>query len=294
MVYFGNQTFVHCAEEQKRYEECSSLLICVSESSTHHTFMKKAFPSDYYRVGSSFEEIKKMLFNDTCNALAFDKSALLGTAKNDEAQSKGFVFGDVMKTKEPLAFVTRNNDREFSDIVNWVMQALFFGEEQGLTKDMSYCENYSSMTFYHATDLGLMNAVHCVGNYAELYDGGEIRGMNQINVGTGMLYAIPFGNLDKDTGGAVGPDTSNTLEKIRNAGILNCGVVDSDGVDGTDKTDNRVLDMGLQFCRTLGENYDVPPASCFWIYPYISTNPSFNLCTHVFSHFIYSGSFAQW
>jgi len=34
-------------------------------------------------------------------------------------------MGTEMKTKEPLAIMTCNDDEEFSDIVNWVFQALF-------------------------------------------------------------------------------------------------------------------------------------------------------------------------
>jgi len=102
-------------------------------------------------TGSSLEDIKNILFNGTCNVLAFDKSALLGTAKSDKARDKGFVFGEVMKTKEPLAFATRNGDREFSDIVNWVIQALFFDEEQDLKKKPSLYQNYTNMAFYYAS-----------------------------------------------------------------------------------------------------------------------------------------------
>jgi len=43
--------------------------------------------------------------------------------------------GDKLMTKEPLSIVTRNNDREFSDVINWVVHSLFYGEEQGMTKD---------------------------------------------------------------------------------------------------------------------------------------------------------------
>ena len=50
-----------------------------------------------------------------------------------------YVVGEKMMTKEPNAFVTRSDDREFSDAVNWALQALIWGEEQGLTKDLTLC-----------------------------------------------------------------------------------------------------------------------------------------------------------
>ena len=151
MVYFGNQTFVHCAEEQKRYDECSSLLICVKSSTTHYDFLKSftSFPSDYFKVGSSLEEITEMLFNGACNALAHEKSFMQNVALlNDGIRDGTFILGNKMKTKEPHAIITRNNDRELSDIINWVVQALFFGEEQGITNDLKLCQDYSELTLY--------------------------------------------------------------------------------------------------------------------------------------------------
>ncbi|KAL7526276.1 hypothetical protein ACHAXR_002496, partial [Thalassiosira sp. AJA248-18] len=91
-------------------------------------------------------------------------------------------------------------------IINWVLQALFYGEEHGLAKDPTLCQKSTRVTLNDVSDLDFLNAVHCVGNYGEIFDR-ELnnRGMNQINNGTGMLYAIPLGNLDKD--GAVGPSS---------------------------------------------------------------------------------------
>jgi len=66
MLYYGEETFVHCAEEQKRYDECSSLMICVTSGTTHYDFLKTAFPSDYYKLNESYEEITNMLFDGTC------------------------------------------------------------------------------------------------------------------------------------------------------------------------------------------------------------------------------------
>ena len=108
------------------------------------------------------------------------------------------MLGDKLMTKEPLAIVTRNDNREFTDITNWVVQALFYGEEQGLTKDSSLYQNYTNLTS-RVSELNFLNAVYCVGNYGEIVDGDKPnRGMNQFNDGTtGMLYAIPFGAMKK-------------------------------------------------------------------------------------------------
>mmetsp|Transcript_35231 Transcript_35231/g.61868 ORF Transcript_35231/g.61868 Transcript_35231/m.61868 type:complete len:476 (-) Transcript_35231:287-1714(-) len=247
MAYFGNENLVECAEKQQRYDDCSPLLICAGQESTSHDFVQSSFPSDFLMVSSSLDEMTEMLWNDTCNVIATDRSYLLNLASSDENSDRKFIVGNMLLTKEPLAIVTRNNDREFSDIINWVVQALFYGEEQGLTKNSSLCQNYTNLTSHHVSDLNFMNAVYCVGNYGEIIFDGEQnnRGMNQINNGTtGMLYATPFGDLKNENGYFFSSNTRDALlDNIRNAqGSLNCGVVVPDDFH---------VGMSVEYCRTL-------------------------------------------
>jgi len=165
--------------------------------------------------------------------------------------------GSKMMTKDPLAVVTRNNDREFSDITNWVVQALLYGEEQGITQDLTRCQNYTNLTS-HVSDLNFLNAVYCVGNYIELYDGESDldqsnRGMDQLNNGTGMLYAIPFGDLEsKDYGTSILATDDSILDKLRNdQGVLNCVVCVPDvSMEGI-MTNDKLVGMSVDYCRTL-------------------------------------------
>jgi len=256
MAYFGNENLVECAEKQQRYDDCSPLLICAGQESTSHDFVQSSFPSDFLMVSSSLDEMTEMLWNDTCNVIATDRSYLLNLASSDENSDRKFIVGNMLLTKEPLAIVTRNNDREFSDIINWVVQALFYGEEQGLTKDSSLCQNYSNLTSHHVSDLNFMNAVYCVGNYGEIISEVEQnhRGMNQINNGTtGMLYATPFGELENEDGDLITSTTGDTiLDNIRmEQGSLNCGVVFPDDFDGEITTSDKLVGMSVEYCRTL-------------------------------------------
>ena len=184
-----------------RYGKCSSLRICVEYSTTHYDFLEASFPSNFIMVGSTFEESMEMLLNNTCNVVATDRSNRLNLSTRDGSSGMKFIVGNKLMTKEPLAIVTRNNDREFSDITNWVVHALYYGEEQGLMKNSSLCQNYPALTSHHVSDLNFMNAVYCVGNYGEIIFDVEKknRGMNQINNGTtGMVYATPFGKIEDD------------------------------------------------------------------------------------------------
>jgi len=134
-----------------------------------------------------------------------------------------------------------------------VVQALFYGEEQGLTKSSSLCQNYTDMT-RSLSGLNFLNAVYCVGNYGEILHGDDNnRGANQINNGTtGMLYAIPFGELQPE----IDHDherisiNSTILHKMRNNGTLNCGVIDPGGHDSAE-VDKTLVGMSVDYCHTL-------------------------------------------
>lgn len=133
MVYVGQPTFVKCAEEGRRFGECTELKICVESSTTWQDTVKDLFPSIYIEVASTQEELISFLDLGICNVAGYEgpmKQYLAGI---------GYVVGEKMMTKEPNAFVTRSDDREFSDAVNWALQALIWGEEQGLTKDLTLC-----------------------------------------------------------------------------------------------------------------------------------------------------------
>jgi len=259
MAYSGDESFVKCAEEGKRFDECASLLICASEGSTSLDFVQSSFPYNFIVVGDSNQENEKRRSNGTCNVIADDRSFLLdrvtpGNETTNNGDANVVIVGDKFFTKEPLAIVTRNNDREFSDIVNWVLHALFYGEEQGLSKDASLCQNYTKLTPHNVSDLNFMNAVHCVGNYGELLNSSNNnRGMNQINDGsTGMLYAVPFGQLNYENDHLSIFATDDTLlDSIREKGSLNCGVVVPEYFAGEVVNSSALVGMSVDYCRTL-------------------------------------------
>eukprot|EP00984_Skeletonema_dohrnii_P020562 scaffold10040_cov128-Skeletonema_dohrnii-CCMP3373.AAC.1 len=221
MKYAGDETFIECAENKKRYGICSSLSICVHADSTPLEYVADAFPKAFYTTTSSADETVIMMDNGTCNVVATELSLIFGSTHH---------VGDKQFTKEPHAFVTRNTDREFSDVVNWVLQALFYGEEQDLTKNATLCGNTTNVTSV-ASELNYLNAVYCVGSYKDVYQFPGRRGMNGINNGTKMHYPIPFGDLDYAADVETqdwenfGPRPNSTFSDIIIDGKLNCGVV---------------------------------------------------------------------
>merc|ERR1719401_1722706 len=120
-----------------------------------------------------------MIRNGTCTVLAGTKSVLLNVASvllnvapvllnvasTGIFSDLNFTVGRNTMTKEPLSIVTRSNDAEFSDVVNWVVHALHFGEEQRIARNSSLCRSYMN-----ASDIDFLNAVYCVGNYEKIYN----------------------------------------------------------------------------------------------------------------------------
>jgi general L-amino acid transport system substrate-binding protein len=219
MVYAGNETFVDCAETTKRYGICSSLSICVFVDSVSFEYLASNFPPDFYSTSSSMDEMILMMANGTCNVVASELSLILGSKELNHG------VGNRQFTKQPLSFVTRNNDREFSDVVNWILQALFYGAEQGLTKNSTLCSNSTNVTSV-ASELNFLDAVYCVGSYTNLHP--HSRGMNRINNGTMMHNPVPFGDLDyvgNEDMPDFGPRPNSTFSGIIIDGKLSCGVV---------------------------------------------------------------------
>jgi hypothetical protein len=61
-----------------------------------------------------------MYRNGTCNVIAGDRQATI--ARMFTANLTDAVAGNITFTNEPLAIVSRNDESEWSDIVNWCVQ----------------------------------------------------------------------------------------------------------------------------------------------------------------------------
>ena len=260
-AYIGlNETLVRCAEKKERFGDCRSLYICVSSMTTHETHIRNVFPSDFY-VSVNREAKLKDLLNGTCNViygeLAFEKIVEL----EKEAGRDAYLAGDP-KLIEPHAVVTRSemaNDREFGDIVTWTIMALIYGEAHNITKDPSKCRPYEELPTNPA-DLDYMKAVHCVGNYGEIFSGFDgfsmnddgrlftnVTSMNRLNTGQAMMREIPFGDMTQPPpyGRAVG-----RLDRVRDS-ELRCGVFVPDNFNSTLEESRGLVGLNVEFCMAV-------------------------------------------
>lgn len=288
MAFAGNETFVTCAEENKRYDECSQMVICVTGTTTDYFYVASHYTIEFFVVTSSLEQSIQLYFNGTCNTVASSRLDLLNHKQNHLASSVFFVIGNNTYNNDPLSFVTRENDYEWSSVINWVLQALFFGERTGVIKNESLCEIDSKLSTV-GSKLSFLNAVHCgaylqfsslcilshlkytldliiilsaasVGNYGQIYGSSQLAEyarteINTINKGSPMLYVIPFGNLD-NSNDKLFSEMSQTFDRIDNDNQLSCGLLIDDGYNYNEglSASNGLFGMGVSYCQTLASS----------------------------------------
>lgn len=187
--YNGKELYVNCAYDQKRHQECEDLFICTIGSAGD--YIEDHFSPVFYYIGTSVEELYDMYRNGTCNVIAGDRFST--ASRMHAANFTDYVIGANTFTNEPLAVVTRSDESEWSDIVNWVMQALFYGEKVGRGQNQDKCNNDTPATV--SSKLNYINAVDCVGNYDEIFSrafGDNRNDINRINRGTGESMSNLF------------------------------------------------------------------------------------------------------
>ena len=156
-----------------------------------------------------------------CDGWTTDKSGLASKRAEFPASAGGpeslVVLAETL-SKEPLGPLTRDNDSNFYDVVQWVVFGLIQAEESGITR-----ANVSAMAA-NPTDPGMarllgvafgdgkvadfsfgvdptfiQNAIAAVGNYGEIYERhltplGLTRSgsLNALWTNGGLIYAPPF------------------------------------------------------------------------------------------------------
>lgn len=116
----GRSRFVDCADERNTRGECSNLQVCVIKGSLHVQMVGLPKP---YIVELELADMLPGLLNGRCNVAVghttdLEKALLL--VPNHFAVK----LGKRVLSSEPLAIATRDDDPQWSDLVNWVLLAL--------------------------------------------------------------------------------------------------------------------------------------------------------------------------
>lgn len=196
-----------------------ALSVCVIKNTTSYQNLKDFIKISGYpwkiEAYETFEGSHQALFQNICDMFTTDVTALLSLQSSYPAYSTEFsVLSDVI-SREPLGPAVRNDDRQWFDIVKWVVQAIILAEDLKLNS-VNVDQMSDMITNLEAKRLlglepGLGQAlglddrwgyrvVKMVGNYAEIYDrnfGKESalnlqRTLNKLWSDGGLLYPLPF------------------------------------------------------------------------------------------------------
>ena len=215
--YDGQGMMVRKASGFAELEDLDGGSICVTTGTTTELNLADQFASR----GLEYEPILFEEADDTwgayeegrCDAVTTDKSGLAARRTLLAVPDDHYVMAVTM-SKEPLGPVVRHGDDQWFDVVDWVVYALIFAEEQGITSGNidtfkgSGNPNIAKMLGEEGemgAKLGLSNdwaynAIKLVGNYGEIYGrhlGPDTpvfipRGMNELYANGGLMYSPPI------------------------------------------------------------------------------------------------------
>ncbi|NVJ93320.1 MAG: amino acid ABC transporter substrate-binding protein [Methylocystaceae bacterium] len=202
----------------KSLKDVKDAVACVAHGTTTFETMREYV----YRTGApikikSFntrEGLNDFFFSGQCNLYAADHSALLSILVMSTAQPQDYVFLTDILAKEPLSPAVREDDKEWFEIVKWMIHGLIEAEERNITQaNVTQMKNDSTFDTrfllgaregvgkpVRLSDDWLMNAISAVGNYGEIFErylGASSplkmkRGMNALWNQGGLMYGQPI------------------------------------------------------------------------------------------------------
>lgn len=224
VVYLGPETYVKCANDQKRYDECKQLSICAVDTPEIRSLITSFFPASFITFGP-FAEAEMSLKNETCNVLVTDTYRIYGSnaGLQDDISEGKYVISDYHISRNLLSSVVRPDDGEWYDIVEASRMAVFRANQLGIRKNESKCPADSTNG---EVELSFFNAPLCVGNALEVFQEHLSQTVLSFNGPNGAyipaIDAPNFGSLNCDDCEDI--LKTGRLKIINERGYLNCAV----------------------------------------------------------------------
>jgi len=256
LVFGGDPAFVTCAETQNITVDCEDMKICIKSGTTSIDVVRELIPEDYIVevFPSSNDDYLRSLNTPTCNVIASDQPNVAKTNVKRLELKGPYEVGTKIFSKEPLAMVTRVDDPEWNDFVNWVLQALIVADREDITQERAH-EMPTTNVFGEQFKNMYVNAIKAVGNYREIYERSmettiSRQGLNLINDKTsGLMYSHPFGNLLDDV--SPGREEGGIIDAIFERGYLNCGVLNQSTSGRIGAGKSKTSGMVVDYCYAL-------------------------------------------
>ena len=237
LTFAGKNKFVDCADKLDSYfGDCRLLQVCVTEGSTHLSFLRERLSLRNLVPQSSVADMFAAFSNGECNVIAGEANGLSGKNLEQFGYEGEYIFGNNTFTKEPLAMVTLDTDNEWSLFVDTIMNGLVEAERRGITKSTAH-QLPTTIQFGSKYKTMLQKAVQAVGNYGDMYNTWIAPNLPRSSLNQhiqtddfgcsgsekGLMYSFPFGSITTDNyldSMEPGPSLSAIMEQ----GYLNCGL----------------------------------------------------------------------
>ena len=250
---------VDCAEnfDFNSTEVCEQTLVCVSEGTTHEQILDGLIPPENLIVLPS----SQVGFPSRCNVQASESAYIGPEAVKANGYLGEYKLGTELLSQEPISIVVTEADPTFRDLIEWLIQALIFAEEESISKANSfklgptYVFGGNETNPHPTLEKVFENAVAFRGNYGEMYNFNlqsflPRGGMNKLNTGTSpIMLAFPLGDVD-----VLGPEIerlSPTVAAIKARGFLNCGVNIRKGFADFDTVTRQWSGFDVELCQAI-------------------------------------------
>ena len=259
LAFAGVPEFVDCAEALDGFLGiCRDLVICAGVGTTHETLLQSLLPGVEIVDGNfnSMITVFEHMVRGTCNVYASEPIFILEEEFIRNGYDGPFRRGDRIFSKDPLALVTRQDDSEWSGLIDFIVNIFFTAEALNITKNNAQELGYLML---EGEDLEMASVAVAIvsefGNYGDLYEKHlesllPRQGLNSLSIdgGMGLLYPFPYGMLT-----AKGPDpiANGTLEAILQRGSLRCGLIPQPGLAEQNVSDGTWSGLAVEFCHAL-------------------------------------------
>lgn len=245
---------MECADNLTVSEpQCEGTKICAYDSSTHVQVIVDSIPNVTVVSVVQSGSLHSNFVQGFCNVIAGEQFDLAESFVRDLGYTGDYMYGSLFHSKEPLSMVTRGDDAQFSDFVNWVVEALISADEARITQDRGSAMPPTSV-FGEAFQGMFRNVISAVGNYGEVY-ARNLEALvprpvaDSVNTGdSGVIYSLPFGTVDAVGNG---PVEGGTLEAILKRGFLNCGISTRVIFASFDEATKEWSGFDVDFCKAL-------------------------------------------
>ncbi|CAJ1945590.1 unnamed protein product [Cylindrotheca closterium] len=201
LSFGGVPSFVDCADNLNfRSSDCQDLKICVVAGTTFEEKLREFGVDDGFLVlQSAGYLLAEGLRMGTCNVVAGGVSDLSRSNIQAGGYTGDYQVGGKILSKDPLALVTLSDDRQWSNFCFWVVQAIFYADEQGINSNDAGFRMPVTNLFGPSYSRMLRDAVVVAGSYADMYNShflselGSRRGLNLANSSphTPLIYPLP-------------------------------------------------------------------------------------------------------